>query len=137
MRRKVKSTIVDLLTEFDEMGFAPTTACSDPEQYAIDWKARLLKELGLLGPKSGVYMIRKSIVKMPYDKSFAEGYWNQAAKCPHCKSSEHTRAIPNHNFVGGYSPHVDYSKTVVFECNECGCKWKVKPPICKCLRGEL
>lgn len=29
-------TIIDLITEFDEMGFAPTTLHPDPEQYAID-----------------------------------------------------------------------------------------------------
>lgn len=33
--------VVDLLVEFDEMEFAPTTACPDPEEYASDWRERL------------------------------------------------------------------------------------------------
>lgn len=30
--------LLDLLIEFDEMGFAPTTVCEDPEAYAKKWK---------------------------------------------------------------------------------------------------
>lgn len=33
--------IEELLIEFDEMGFAPTTLCENPEQYAKDWKNKL------------------------------------------------------------------------------------------------
>ena len=35
----------DLLIEFDEMGFVPTTAVPDHEAYAIDWKNRLINAL--------------------------------------------------------------------------------------------
>lgn len=41
---KTEQTITDLLIEFDEMGFAPTTVCENPEQYAIDWRERVRKE---------------------------------------------------------------------------------------------
>lgn len=41
---KSEQTITDLLIEFDEMGFAPTTVCENPEQYAIDWRERVRKE---------------------------------------------------------------------------------------------
>ena len=34
--------VVDLLVEFDEMGFTPTTTCPDPEEYAKRWKKSLL-----------------------------------------------------------------------------------------------
>lgn len=37
--------IKDLLTEFDEMGYAPTTLCENPEQEAKTWKAELICEL--------------------------------------------------------------------------------------------
>lgn len=30
--------LLDLLIEFDEMGFAPATVCDDPEAYAKKWK---------------------------------------------------------------------------------------------------
>ena len=33
--------LLDLLIEFDEMGFAPTTLCEDPEEYAKKWKDRV------------------------------------------------------------------------------------------------
>ena len=33
----------DLITEFDEMGYAPTTFCDDPEKEAQEFKKRLIK----------------------------------------------------------------------------------------------
>ena len=37
--------ITDLLIDFDEMGFAPTTACPDPEAYTIEWREKLTNAL--------------------------------------------------------------------------------------------
>ena len=37
--------ITDLLIDFDEMGFAPTTACPDPETYAIKWREKITSEI--------------------------------------------------------------------------------------------
>ena len=37
--------IIDLLAEFDEMGYAPTTLCENPGQEAKTWKAELICEL--------------------------------------------------------------------------------------------
>ncbi|HAQ29238.1 MAG TPA: hypothetical protein DCQ76_05905, partial [Ruminococcaceae bacterium] len=37
-----------LLTEFDEMGFAPTNVCNDPEGKAKLWKSALVYEIELL-----------------------------------------------------------------------------------------
>lgn len=34
----------DLYVEFDEMGYAPTTFCENPEEEAISWKKRLIAE---------------------------------------------------------------------------------------------
>lgn len=46
--KNIKSTknsmlqqLEDLLTEFEEMGFAPTTLVPNPEKYAKDWRKRL------------------------------------------------------------------------------------------------
>lgn len=35
----------DLLVEFDEMGFIPTTTCQNSNEYASEWKEKLIKEL--------------------------------------------------------------------------------------------
>lgn len=45
---KTEQTITDLLIEFDEMGFAPTTVCPGGEKYAIDWSERVRKEIARL-----------------------------------------------------------------------------------------
>ena len=37
--------IVDLLVEFDEMGFIPTTTVPHPEAYAIKWRDQMTKAL--------------------------------------------------------------------------------------------
>ena len=37
--------ITDLLIDFDEMGFVPTTLVPDPEGYAIEWKKKLTDAL--------------------------------------------------------------------------------------------
>ena len=37
--------IIDILTDFDEMGFAPTTTVPDPETYAIKWRNKLTDAL--------------------------------------------------------------------------------------------
>lgn len=39
--------ITDLLIDFDEMSFAPTTLCSDPEAYAIEWRQKLTNAISL------------------------------------------------------------------------------------------
>lgn len=36
--------IEDLLIEFDEMGFAPTTVCPIPDEYAIEWREKVRTE---------------------------------------------------------------------------------------------
>lgn len=37
--------IDELLIDFDEMGFVPTTLCENPDEYARDWKKQLLVEI--------------------------------------------------------------------------------------------
>jgi hypothetical protein len=40
--------ILDLLIEFDEMGFIPSTTCPDPEGYAKEWKRKMLSAVNRL-----------------------------------------------------------------------------------------
>ena len=44
-------SLTDLLIEFDEMGFAPTTVCEDAEGLAVKWKEQLVNEIGRLEAK--------------------------------------------------------------------------------------
>lgn len=37
--------IDELLIDFDEMGFTPTTLCENPDEYAIEWKKQLVAEI--------------------------------------------------------------------------------------------
>ena len=45
MKTYPESRLTDLLIEFDEMGFSPTTVCPNPEQAAIEWKEQVVKEI--------------------------------------------------------------------------------------------
>lgn len=45
MKTYPESRLTDLLIEFDEMGFCPTTVCPNPEQTAIEWKEQVVKEI--------------------------------------------------------------------------------------------
>ena len=44
----MNNRLLDLLIEFDEMGYAPTTPCGDPERCAKEWKNRVLEEFKTL-----------------------------------------------------------------------------------------
>lgn len=37
--------ITDLLIDFDEMGFIPTTLVPNPEEYAIEWRRKITQEI--------------------------------------------------------------------------------------------
>jgi len=45
MNNNEENLFTNLLIEFDEMGFCPTTLCKDPEQEAIEWKKNLIKSV--------------------------------------------------------------------------------------------
>lgn len=41
----MNNRLLDLLIEFDEMGYAPTTVCEDAEEYAKKWRNRVWEEV--------------------------------------------------------------------------------------------
>ena len=47
----IKDRLLDLMMEFDEMGFAPTTVCEDAEGLAVKWKEQVVNEIGRLEAK--------------------------------------------------------------------------------------
>lgn len=58
--------LLDLLIEFDEMGFAPTTVCTDPEEFAVRWKEQLAKEIEALKAENAVLRNRlEKAVELP------------------------------------------------------------------------
>lgn len=60
---ETEQTIIDLITEFDEMGFAPTTLHPDPEQYAIDWRDQVRKEFARLTAERDDYKSRAEVAE--------------------------------------------------------------------------
>ena len=64
---KPEQTITDLLTEFDEMGFAPTTLCPDPEQYAIDWRDQVHKEFARLTAENDNLTVELEVAQRDID----------------------------------------------------------------------
>lgn len=64
---KPEQTIIDLLTEFDEMGFAPTTLHPDPEQYAIDWRERARKEFTRLTAENDNLTVELEVAQRDID----------------------------------------------------------------------
>ena len=63
-----------LLTEFDEMGFAPTSLCDNPEGKAKLWKSALVYEIGLLLDEYAT--IKEKAVKEFAEKIKAKSYVN-------------------------------------------------------------
>ena len=59
-------SLTDLLIEFDEMGFAPTTPCPNPEEYAIGWRGKVRKEIERL--KSENAKLRVELSQTIYNK---------------------------------------------------------------------
>ena len=63
-----------LLTEFDEMGFVPTSLCDNPEGKAKLWKSALVYEIGLLLNEYAA--IKEKAVKEFAGKIKAKSYVN-------------------------------------------------------------
>ncbi len=62
--------LLDLLVDFDEMGFFPATTCPNPEEYAKEWKRKLIYAIGqLVNEKVGKFAER---VKMAFYYEFDE-----------------------------------------------------------------
>lgn len=66
-----------LLTEFDEMGFAPTSLCDNPEGKAKLWKSALVYEIGLL-------LDEYAAIKEKAVKEFAEWIKDCITDVPFC-----------------------------------------------------
>ena len=62
----MKNRLLDLLIEFDEMGFAPTTVCENAEEYAKKWKNRVWEEVKSLEAENAALRERlEKAVELP------------------------------------------------------------------------
>lgn len=60
--RKFPVALNDLLTEFDEAGYCPTTFCNDPEEEAKTWKEKFLHEIGIILNDNNVLKAKLKLV---------------------------------------------------------------------------
>lgn len=98
--------LIDLLTEFDKMGYIPTTFTENPEQAAIDWKNRLVAAIEADNAALSERLDKAVILPCKLgDKLF---YVNEYFKIP--KIEEHTvtaftilsEYLQIHVQIGGY-----------------------------------
>lgn len=92
--------IIDLLIDFDEMGFIPTTTVPDPEAYAIKWRAEITKAFE------------------DYRKQ-SEGEWIDKPTGAYSRMQSWCSACGKHSGIGGIESnrHKPY-------CPNCGAKMK-------------
>ena len=85
---KTEQTITDLLIEFDEMGFAPTTVCPNLEQYATEWRERVRKEFARLTAENAE--LRATLSKMETVEKELRERLEKAVELP-CKIGDEVR----------------------------------------------
>lgn len=85
--------IEDLLIDFDEMGFAPTTMCENPDEYAREWKKQLVVEIEKLKEEND-YLKRTDEER--YEEAEANiraGIANGGTSCHWCEDTIRKNAI--------------------------------------------
>lgn len=66
----MKNRLLDLLIEFDEMGYAPAPPCGDPERCAEEWKNRVWEEVKSLEAENAA--LRERLEKTEHRAKGAE-----------------------------------------------------------------
>lgn len=66
-------TIDELLIDFDEMGFVPTTLCENPDEYAQDWKKQLLVEIKRL-KEENAFLLKACEEQFTFDTTEGNKY---------------------------------------------------------------
>ena len=79
--------LIDLIVEFDEMGFAPTIPCEDIEGAAKAWREKLIKEVKALEAENAVL---REIAEYLVDNGGAE-------TCSCCLFAENASEENNYN----------------------------------------
>ena len=66
----MKNRLLDLLIEFDEMGFAPTTVCENAEEYATKWEDQVREAVKALENENAA--LRERLEKTEHRAAVAE-----------------------------------------------------------------
>lgn len=106
-KEKQIDIITELLIDFDEMGFAPTTTVPDPEAYAIKWRAEITKALGNYRKQSEGEWVEQ------FDE-YGENYIFTGFQCSKCEKEF---------FIPYEQERDDWLEMMKF-CPECGAKMK-------------
>lgn len=121
MKAYNESRLTDLLIEFDEMGFCPTTVCPHPEQYAIEWKEQTAKEIQKLQAENAELRSRlEKAVELPCEVGDTI-YWICKACDAPCECKYYTCEYPEGaechapSLPYGYSSGVCFSDEIVDE----------------------
>lgn len=121
MKAHNESRLTDLLIEFDEMGFCPTTVCPHPEQYAIEWKEQIVKEIQKLQAENAELRSRlERAVELPCEVGDTI-YWICKACDAPCECKYYTCEYPEGaechapSLPYGYSGGVCFSDEIVDE----------------------
>lgn len=62
----------DLLIEFDEMGFAPTTVCPNPDKYATEWRDRLVNCVNNATKQAQIDVLNRAKTKLSMSNDFVD-----------------------------------------------------------------
>ena len=96
-KEKQTDLITDLLIDFDEMGFAPTTIVPDPDAYARDWRNRLTNALQDYRKQSEV---AREIFEEIFEDCFDQyGYINYEALAELRKKYTEGKVMTEHKFT--------------------------------------
>ena len=61
----MKNRLLDLMIEFDEMGFAPTTVCENAEEYATKWEDQVREAVKALENENAALRDRLDKAEIP------------------------------------------------------------------------
>lgn len=120
-------TINDLLIEFDEMGFAPTTPCPDPEKYATEWREKVRAEFERLESENTALRVENEDYKIEdrraerISKHRAEDRARVAGKISRCHGCEYKGHSPyfEGNFRIEICKHPPFRGKWIVEIEKC------------------
>lgn len=72
-------------------------------------------------------IVKKKIIQQPYDLEAEKLYYKEAATCPNCGTSRETPYNAPFELPPIEKFDVPYSRSIVYLCRKCGCRWIVKP----------
>lgn len=72
LKSNIPQHLKDLLIEFDEMGFAPTTVCPNPDKYATEWRDRLVNCVNNATKQAQIDVLNRAKTKLSMSNDFVD-----------------------------------------------------------------